>query len=439
MNIERDIRKQLLAWKVNPARKPLVLQGARQVGKTWLLKDFGKQEFDSMAYFSFDEDPELKQFFKSTKDVSRIIQNLALVYGKPIIPGKTLIIFDEIQECNEALNSLKYFCDNAPEYAVASAGSLLGVALSRGESFPVGKVDFIDMHPITFTEFLKVSDEGLAAFCNSNFPIEPIPDLLFSRLVDKFKMYLISGGMPEAVTALLEKQDLELTQTVLSNILRANTPDFSKHTEYKDIVKIGYVWASIPAQLARENKKFLYQAAKPGARAREYEDALGWLEHAGLVHKIYRNTTPGLPLSRFDDLSSFKLYLYDVGLLRRMSFLDPIAIKEGNRLFTEFKGSLSENYILQSIITQFEVVPRYWSSGNQAEVDFLIQYQNQIIPVEVKSGESIRGKSLSLYRKQFQPSISIRFSLQNLRLDNGLLIIPLFLADQTKRILEEIE
>ena len=436
MKIERAVWSQLVSWKNNPARKPLIIQGARQVGKTWLLKEFGREEFEGLAYFSFDENPELKQFFQTTKDVNRIIQNLSLVYGKPIVPGKTLLILDEIQECNEALNALKYFCENAPEYAVAGAGSLLGVALARGESFPVGKVDFIDLHPLTFMEFLKAADPGLSSFCSSNLTVEPIPELFFNRLSEKFKMYLISGGMPEAVTALLERQDIEQTQTVLSNILRANMLDFSKHVDNKDIPKIGTVWASLPSQLARENKKFLYQTVKPGARAREYEDALNWLTHAGLVHKVYRNIKPGLPMATYDDLSAFKLYLYDVGLLRRMSFLDPVAIKEGNRLFVEFKGALAENYILQSIMNQFEGTPRYWTSGNLAEVDFLIQYRNQIIPAEVKSGENVKGKSLGWYQKQFNPPVRIRYSMQNLRFDDGLLNIPLFLADHTRRYIE---
>ena len=252
-------------------------------------------------------------------------------------------------------------------------------------------------------------------------------------------IYLISGGIPEAVTALLERQDIEQTQAVLNNILRANRLDFSKHVDNKDIPKIGYIWASLPSQLARENKKFLYQTVKPGARAREYEDALNWLSHAGLVHKVYRNIKPGSPLAKYDDLSAFKLYLCDVGLLRRMSFMDPVAIKEGNRLFVEFKGALAENHILQSLMNQVEGTPRHWTSGNLAEVDFLIQYRNQIIPAEVKSGENVKSKSLGLYQKQFNPPIRIRYSMQNLRFGDGLLNIPLFLTDRTRRYLDTIE
>ncbi|MFA5817824.1 MAG: ATP-binding protein [Bacteroidales bacterium] len=435
MKIEREIHRKLIEWKDAPNRKPLMLQGARQVGKTWLLKTFGEEEFENVAYFNFDEQPELKQFFSASKDVGRIIQNLGLVNGKAILSGKTLVIFDEIQECNDALNSLKYFCENAPEYAVACAGSLLGVTLSRGASFPVGKVDFINVYPLSFTEFLSADDTLLASYLDQIDDISPIPDIFFNHLIEKFKMFFISGGMPEAVVALLEKQDVDLTQQVLRNILNAYTLDFSKHVENKDIPKLGFIWSSIPSQLARENKKFLYQSIKTGARAREYEDALLWLSHAGLVHKVFRNTKPSLPLSAYDDLSAFKIYLLDVGLLRRLSLLDPVAIKEGNRLFVEFKGALSENYVLQSLVRQFESPPRYWTSGNKAEIDFLIQYENAIIPIEVKSDSSITGKSLALYNKEFQPKIRIRYSLKNLKQDDSLLNIPLFMVDYTRKMI----
>ena len=435
MKIEREIHRKLVEWKNSTNRKPLILQGARQVGKTWSLKNFGLEEFENIAYFNFDEQPELKQFFSISKDIDRIIQNLALVNGKAILPGKTLIIFDEIQECNDALNSLKYFCEDAPEYAVTCAGSLLGVALSRGASFPVGKVDFLNVYPLSFFEFLRASDAVLASYLDQIDQITPIPEIFFTRLVEKFKMYFISGGMPEAVVAILDKQDLELTQQVLRNILNAYTLDFSKHVENKDIPKLGFIWSSIPSQLARENKKFLYQKVKTGSRAREYEDALHWLAQAGLVTKVFRNIKPALPLSAYDDLTAFKIYLIDVGILRRHSFLDPVAIKEGNRLFTEFKGALSENYVLQSLVMQFETPPRYWTSGNKAEIDFLIQYENSIIPIEVKSDASVTGKSLTLYHKEFQPEIRIRYSLKNLKQDEGLINIPLFMADFTQKLI----
>jgi predicted AAA+ superfamily ATPase len=435
MRIERTVRKKLSAWKKDPNRKPLVLQGARQVGKTWLLKHFGAAEFDNVAYFNFEEQPDLKQFFENTKDIQRIVQNLSLVHGLPIEPQKTLIIFDEIQECNEALNTLKYFYENAPEYAVASAGSLLGVAMSKGNSFPVGKVDFLQVNPISFSEFLSADDPQLFAYLESINKLEPIPDIFFNPLVDKLKKFFICGGMPEAVVTLLEQQDIEKTQQVLQNIVNAYALDFSKYAESKDVPKINHLWSSIPSQLARDNKKFLYQSVRTGARSREYEDALLWLSHAGLVHRVFKITKPGLPVSAYDDLSAFKLYLLDVGLLRRLSLLDPIAVREGNRLFTEFKGALTENYVLQHLIKNFEVQPRYWTSGNQAEVDFIIQVKNEIIPIEVKSDENVRSKSLSIYNGLYEPSVRVRYSLRNLKKDDGLINIPLFLVDYTEKLL----
>ena len=437
MIIKRDIFQALVKWKNSANRKPLILQGARQVGKTWLLKQFGNLYFENMAYFNFDENPELKQFFAQTKDVKRLIEQLSLVSGKAILPEKTLLFFDEIQECNDALNSLKYFNENAKDYAVVCAGSLLGVALNRGASFPVGKVDFLTIYPVSFSEFLSASDSSLLEFLQSVNSFDPIPDIFYNQLNDKFKMYFISGGMPEAIVALLENRDIEHTQAVLSNILNAYRLDFSKHTENHLIPKLMYIWNSIPSQLARENKKFVYQLVKPGARAREYEDALLWLQQAGLVHRVSLCNKPALPLSAYIDLSAFKIYMSDVGLLRRLSLLDPIAIREGNRLFTEFKGALTENYVLQSLLLQFEQPPYYWTSGNQAEVDFLIQFRNEIIPVEVKADTNVTGKSLTFYEKQFAPKCRIRYSLKNVKLDGNLLNLPLFMADFTKKILTE--
>lgn len=435
MKIKRNIEEQLFAWKNNPKRKPLVLQGVRQVGKTWILKHFGNNNFESVAYFNFDRQTELKQFFENTKDTKRILQNLALVHGKAILPQKTLIIFDEIQECNDALNSLKYFLEDMPEYVIACAGSLLGVAMSRGASFPVGKVDFLRLHPLTFSEFLAQEDAILNSYLENLNVIEIIPDIFFNPLIEKLKMYYLSGGMPEAVVTLLENKDIELTQQVLKNILNAHTLDFSKHVENKDIPKINYIWNSLPSQLSRENNKFLYQSVKQGARAREYEVALQWLIDAGLAYRIFCSTRPALPLSAYDNLSAFKIYLPDVGLLRILSQLNPIAIVEGNRLFTEFKGALTENYVLDSLVQQFEIMPRYWKSENKAEIDFLLQFKNDIIPIEVKSDENVRSKSLSVYRSRYKPILSIRYSLKNLKYDEGLLNIPLFMADYTIKIL----
>jgi hypothetical protein len=379
---------------------------------------------------------ELRQFFINTKDPRRLLENLSLVNGKPILPQSTLIIFDEIQECNEALNTLKYFCEEAPEYVIACAGSLLGVALSRGDSFPVGKVDFLHMHPVSFAEFLEMADGPLHAYLENLDEIGPIPDIFFNPLVDKLKMYFISGGMPEAIVALLEEKDLSLVQEELQSILDAYSLDFSKHVDKKDIPKINHIWSSLPSQLARENKKFLYQSVKPGARAREYEDALLWLINSGLAHRIFCSSKPALPLSSYDDLSAFKVYMPDVGLLRRLSRLDPVAITEGNRLFMEFKGALAENFVLTGLLNQFEGMPRYWKSGNRAEVDFLIQDGNAIIPMEVKSDENVKSKSLSVYHKTWEPAFSLRFSLRNLKKqDDGLINIPLFMVDYTRKLL----
>lgn len=437
MKIERNILGDLLGWKNSPARKPLILQGARQVGKTWALKEFGMRHFKNVAYFNFDEQVDLSSFFRQTKEPTRILQNLTLINGERIVPEETLIIFDEIQECNEALNSLKYFCETASEYVIVCAGSLLGVAMSRGASFPVGKVDFLTVYPVTFSEFLGVSEPVLLKILKDSVRLEPIPDLFYNRLVEQFRLYFISGGMPEAVVQLLGELSMERTQQVLSNVLSAYQYDFSKHSDNALVNKLTYIWNSLPSQLARENKKFVYQVVKPGARAREYEDAIQWLVNAGLVYKIMLCKTPSLPISAYDDLSAFKVYMADVGLLRRLSLLDWAAIREGNRLFVEFKGALSENYVLQSLIPQFEVLPRYWTSGNQAEVDFIVQYKNDIFPVEVKADDNVNGKSLFVYQNQFNPKLRIRFSLKNIKKDDNLINIPLFMADFTRQIIEE--
>ncbi|MEW6088627.1 MAG: ATP-binding protein [bacterium] len=434
--MERSIIKQLVFWRKSEHRKPLILKGVRQVGKTWLLKEFGKKYYENTAYFNFDEQGELKQYFETTKDVKRILQNLTLINGAPILPGKTLIIFDEIQECNAALNALKYFYETAPEYHIACAGSLLGVRVSKPESFPVGKIEFLAIYPMTFTEFLwAMGEEKLVQYIDGIDGLEPIPDIFFNPLYEKLKMYFITGGMPESVRSWAEERNVARVQKVLRDILDAYELDFSKHAEIKDIAKLGLIWSSIPSQLSRENKKFTYKLVKEGVRAREYEDALVWLCNAGIGYKIYRSTKPGLPVSAYDDLSAFKLYAVDVGLLRRLALLDPVSFSEGNRLFSEFKGALSENYVLQSLVTQYEGLPRYWSSGATAEVDFTIQRGNDIIPIEVKSDENVRGKSFVLYNQKYAPLIRVRFSIKNLKKDGNLINVPIFLADHLDKFI----
>ncbi|MDA3911391.1 MAG: AAA family ATPase [Bacteroidales bacterium] len=435
MQIHRRLIEKLVKWKQSRLRNPLILQGARQVGKTYLLKSFGDAYYESTAYFNFEKSPELAQFFEHSKDPMRILESLSVLHGRKINPESTLIVFDEIQECNNALNSLKYFAEEAPEYHIACAGSLLGVALSKGSSFPVGKVDFQTLYPISFREFLNYSDKQLYSYLNDLDSFSAIPDLFFNKLLEKFKLYTISGGMPNSIIALRSGNGVEMCEDVLRNIIMAYRLDFSKHVDNNDIQKISYIWDSIPSQLSKENKKFVYRVVKSGARAREYEDALSWLVNAGLIYKIYRNEKANLPLKAYDDLSAFKIYTHDVGILRRLSDLKPSVLADGNRIFTEFKGALSENFVLQSLINQFDEIPRYWSSGNLAEIDFLIQFENDIIPIEVKSNTNVKSKSLFYYRKKYDPPLSIRYSLNNLQYANGILNLPLFMADFTKQFL----
>ncbi len=437
--MERLIMKQLYAWKSSPYRKPLILKGVRQVGKTWVLKEIGRKYYENTAYFNFDENEEYKQFFETAKDVDRILQNLMLASNQKISPEITLIIFDEVQDCPKVINSMKYFCENAPEYHIACAGSLLGITLSKPASFPVGKVNFMQIDPMTFAEFLLANgDENLAAYLNTIDRVEPLPDAFFNPLYEKLKMYFVTGGMPESVLMWTKARDVAAMQNVLSDIIEAYERDFAKHPNISEFPKISMIWKSVPSQLARENKKFLYRVVKEGARAREYEDALQWLVDARLVHKVYRSTAPGLPVSAYDDLSAFKIYLVDVGILRRLAMLAPTAFGEGNRLFTEFKGALSENYVLQTLLTQFEVFPRYWSQNNPPyEVDFLIQRDNDIFPVEVKSETNTASRSLKKFKELFGDKVKlrIRFSLDNLKLDGDVLNIPFFMADQADRMI----
>lgn len=432
--------KQLLNWKNSPYRKPLILKGVRQVGKTWVLKEFGRRYYENTAYFNFDENEEYKQFFETTKDVNRILQNLMLVSGQKILQEKTLIIFDEVQDCPEVINCMKYFCENVPGYHVACAGSLLGITLAKPSSFPVGKVNFMQIDPMTFTEFLMANgDENLVDYLKTVDILEPIPNAFFNPLYEKLKMYYVTGGMPESILMWTKARDVSAMQKALFDIIGAYERDFAKHPNVSEFPKVSMIWKSIPSQLARENKKFIYKAVKEGARAREYEDALQWLVDARLVHKIYRSTAPSLPVSAYDDLSAFKIYLVDVGLLRRLAMLAPTAFGEGNRLFTEFKGALTENYVLQTLLTQFEVVPRYWSQSNPPfEIDFLIQRDNDIFPIEVKSETNTTSKSLKKFKELFGDKVKlrIRFSLDNLKLDGDVLNIPLFMADHTDRLIE---
>lgn len=432
--MKRFIIEKLVEWKNSKYRKPLILKGARQIGKTYILKEFGKEYYEGVAYFNFDHDEDLYNIFENTKEPKRILEQLSFIYGKAILPGKTLIIFDEIQECPNALNSLKYFQEEANEYHIACAGSLLGIRLSH-TSFPVGKVEFLNMYPMTFSEFLIADNcENLVEYMKSITKVEKIPDIFFNQLEEKLKAYFIIGGMPEAVEIWVNEKNIELVNNVQENILKAYESDFSKHAGNNEANKISLIWNSIPSQLAKENKKFLYQTVKNGARAREYEDALNWLNDANLIYKIYDVKKAEFPLKAYTDLSAFKIYMNDVGLLRRMANLDSRIVVEGDKLFREFKGAFTENYILNMLNIVFDLVPNYFTFDRN-EIDFVIQNKNKIIPIEVKSNKSTNNISLTKYSEKFDNELSIRFSMNNLAKDGKILNVPLFLIEYIEKFI----
>lgn len=426
----------LLKWKQQPERKPLIIQGARQIGKTWIMRKFGEEYFDYVAYFNFDASEELCKEFENTKNPRRLIDILRLYTECPIEPDRTLIIFDEIQQSNKALNSLKYFCEEALEYHILAAGSLFGVSLSHGDSFPVGKVEFLKMYPITFKEFLRVDIPQMYEYLENLKEIAPLPEIVMGRVGESYRRYLVCGGMPAAVVAMLERRGVHEIEEIQRGILTAYALDFAKHAPGSDIPRITSIWNSIPSQLAKENRKFVYKLVKNGARAREYEDGLLWLEHASLIYRIFCSSKPGLPLSAYDDLSAFKIYLCDVGLLRVMASLPSDVLWTENALYSEFKGAMAENAVLQSLVAHFEVLPRYWTSEATAELDFLLQHNVLLLPVEVKSGTRLSGKSLGVYINRYNTDLALRYSMNNLRRDNVILNIPIFLADWTEKLLK---
>ena len=432
--MKRSILEELIKWKNSKYRKPLILKGARQIGKTYILKQFGKENYEDIAYFNFDHDEDLQNLFESSKNPQRILEQLTKKKKKEIKPEKTLIIFDEIQECPNALNSLKYFQEEANEYHIVCAGSLLGIRLSH-TSFPVGKVEFLNMYPMTFSEFLIADNcENLVEYMKSIKNIEKIPDIFFNQLEEKLKAYFIIGGMPEAVQVWVNEKNIELVERVQQNILKAYESDFSKHTQNNEANKISLIWNSIPSQLAKENKKFLYQTIKEGARAREYEGALNWLNDANLIYKVYNVTKTDLPLIAYNDLSAFKIYMNDVGLLRNMANLDSRIVIEGDRLFEEFKGAFTENYVLNMLTTKFDKVPNYFTLDRH-EIDYIIQYQNKIIPIEVKANKSTNNVSLTRYNEKYKNDLSIRFSMKNLSKDGNIINIPLFMIEYVDKFI----
>ena len=438
MRISRDIISTFKEWKDAPMRKPILLQGARQIGKTWAMETFGKESFEYCAKFDFDRQEELKSVFQNTKMPERIIKELALFCDVPIIAGKTLIIFDEIQECEEALNCLKYFCEDAPEYHIMAAGSLLGVAVKkRRMTFTVGKVRVVRMYPLSFKEFLRASDIHTYEYIEQLTAIEKLPEIILNKLKLEYRRYLVCGGMPDAACAMLENQGMENVDAILQDILDLYELDFAKYAEPREIPRIHAIWHSLPSQLAKENRKFVYKVVKPGARAKDYEDALLWLEDAGMIYRINNITRPLFPLSAYEDLSAFKLYACDCGLLRRLAKLPSSIIVSPTANYTEFKGAMAENAILQSLMPILRrEVPFYWSPDSRAEIEFVIQWNDEIIPIEVKAENCVSGRSLSVYKEKYAPKHRIRFSFLNLQYNCGMLSCPSPMADWLPSLLE---
>lgn len=432
MDIQRDIFHKLLTWKESTRRQPLILQGARQIGKSWSVSEFGRQHYEHVAILNFDRQPELASVFTQSKDIRRILHDLAFYTGVPIEAGRTLLFFDEIQECPEALNALKYFDEDAPEHHVIAAGSLLGVALKRnGSGFPVGKVHFLQMHPVTFREYLRAASPQL--FSQTEMLVSEqaiLPETIFNQLLEHYHIYQLCGGMPRATSAYLDGAGTDAVEEILSDILNAYSADFSKYADSKNVPRIHDIWRSIPSQLSRENKKFIFRAVRSGARAREYESALDWLSLSGMIHRIFLTEKPSMPLAFYENTTAFKVYLLDIALLRRLARLPREVILAHGELFNEFKGAMAENFVLSSLVAQGEELPHYWTlQGNKAEVDFLIPNGLDILPIEVKSEDRISGKSFAVYDEKYHPTLRIRFSLRNVKHDGNLINIPIFLAD----------
>ncbi|WP_219968269.1 ATP-binding protein [Methanospirillum stamsii] len=412
------------------------MKGARQVGKTWILKELGRTGFKDFLYINFENNPTMSDLFEGSINPHRIIEYLGALHGKKIIPEDTLLIFDEIQEVPRALTSLKYFAEEAPEYPICSAGSLLGIALHEGTSFPVGKVDILTLEPLTFHEFLLANDEHELLLSLQNSGLEPLPLPLIEKLDDYLKKYFIIGGMPAALNTWIEQHDFFQVEITLKSILDTYQQDFSKHAPRSMVPKLRFIWNSIPSQLARENKKFLYRFVRSGARAREYEDALLWLLDCGLIRRVGRITKGAMPMKAYEDLHDFKIYHLDGGLLRVMSQLPFQVILERNKVFEEFNGALTQQYVLQQLSSIIPDSIYYWTSEATAEVDFIFSDGTAIIPVEVKAGVNVKAKSLRVYMDRYKPQIAIRTSLSNVHRDGSLLNIPLSMVFHMERYLE---
>lgn len=427
--MKRDIYKQLEAWKSSNRRKPLILNGARQVGKTYALKHFGKTSYEKMVVLNFEKNEKLAAYFDDSLDPKELIKVLSIYTGVEIEPQNTLIVFDEIQDCPNALNSLKYFCEEAGEYHVAAAGSLLGVKIAKGKGFPVGKVNFLNLYPLTFFEFLSATGhEKYREMLEECTAFNPFATPLHDKLIDLLKLYFFIGGMPEAVEIYIKTENLNTVREVQLEILSAYERDFSKHAPLNQIMKITTVWKQVHRQLAKENKKFIFSAIRESARGRDYEEAIQWLCDAGLIHKSFLAETPKFPLSAYADSNAFKIFLSDVGLLGAHSSLSPKIVIEGDLLFTEFKGSLTENYIAQELVAARQKDLYYWTSQGTAEVDFLVEGDHHIFPLEVKAGTDQRKKSLVVYGTKYATSKLTRTTLMNLKHDGDIYNFPLYMV-----------
>ena len=430
--MKRKAIHDLTSWKANAERKPLVLKGARQVGKTWLMKEFGKTQYKNYVYFNFDEEDELKSIFETNKNPQRIIELLSLISGTKILPRDTLIIFDEIQECPAALNSFKYFKEKANEYHVIAAGSLLGTLLAQPKSYPVGMVNLLDINPLTFDEFLEAIDPPLFTYYNSIQKEQQIEEIFHNRLLETYNNYLIIGGMPECVSSWIKHKDPAKITQIQRELIEVYENDFSKHNGKVNSGRILMVFRSIVAQLAKSNEKFMYGAVREGGRARDFEEAIEWLVSAGMLNRVYNVSKLEHPLAAFDKLEQFKLFIFDTGLLKYMAGIDNSAILL--KADYQFKGPLTENYLLQQLCGQFEVAPRYFSDKT-SEIDFVLQYGTEIIPVEAKGGEDKSAPSFKRYVLEHEPEHALRFSKRGYRKDGFITNIPLYLAAKTKELL----
>lgn len=424
--MERLAMEHLNKWKLKKNKKPLIIRGARQVGKTWLMKNFGQKTYRHVVYINFDNNQQMQELFEANMKIERIITGLELYSRNKIDPENTLLIFDEIQEVPKALTALKYFNENAPEYQIICAGSLLGVALYQGTSFPVGKVEFLDLYPLSFTEFMKAMGKEQFVEVIEKGDYE-LANTFKQEYIDLLKYYYFVGGMPEVVVNFADNQDFNEAREIQKRILSAYEQDFSKHAPNEVIPRIRMLWNNIPSQLTKENKKFIYGLIKEGSRAKDYEMAMLWLTDCGLVHKVQRVTTPGLPLKAYEDLKAFKLFILDVGLLSCMVRLNQTVLLDGNDLFKEFKGALTEQYVLQQLKTLEGVETYYWTNDRgSAEIDFLVDNGSNVFPIEVKAETNLKAKSLRTYHEKFSPQISIRTSMMDYKQEEWLLNLPLW-------------